>query len=161
MVSYIIGIDPGKQGGIAVLKGGELDKLIKCPVIGPTKEMEYDDVEMSNLIGQYRDKDTMIYIEKVTTLPTDGRRSAFTLGVGYGIWRGIFATHKMPYSLVQPQSWKSKMLFGTDKSKKASIICAKRYFPNADLKPGRKIKDDHNLAEALLIAVYGGMLHWH
>ena len=130
----------------------------RCPRITRNK---YDPSGMYDIVKQHADKKVIAYLEKAQAMPTDSRRSAFNYGKGFGYWEMALIAAKIPYVLVTPRKWKNKILAGMDKADKASsILVAKRLFPNADMKPGRAIKDDHNMAEALLVAVYGGMDRW-
>ena len=95
----VIGIDPGKGGGVAILT----DKTIQvhpCP-----REVKV----MAILIGMclkdvapYRVK---VFLEKVWAFPTDGRAGSFTFGCNYGQWLGILAVLRIPYIEVIPNKW--------------------------------------------------------
>ena len=97
----VIGIDPGKGGGIAVITD-ETIKVFPCP---------QDVDEMAILIGMclsdissYR---TRVFLEKVWAFPTDGRAGSFTFGCNYGQWQGILAAHELKPTLVTPKEWQS------------------------------------------------------
>lgn len=145
----IIGIDPGKTGAIAILHDDKLISVEKCPIVGDSKKNDYDHYEMANIIK--RIPEPIVYIEKVGAMPKQGVTSMFNFGKGYGMWYGICAALNIPMKLVTPQQWKKVMLKDTDKSKAAAILAAKQIFPLAT------IKNNHNLAEAILIARYGQM----
>ena len=97
----VIGIDPGKGGGIAVITD-ETIKVFPCP---------QDVDEMAILIGMclsdissYR---TRVFLEKVWAFPTDGRAGSFTFGCNYGQWQGILAAHELKPTLVTPKELQS------------------------------------------------------
>jgi crossover junction endodeoxyribonuclease RuvC len=66
-----------------------------------------------------------------------------------GIWLGVMAALRMPYTPVRPVVWKKAFSLGKDKE--ASRLRAQQLFPSADLRRKR----DHGRAEALLLAWYG------
>ena len=92
----VIGIDPGKGGGIAVITN-ETVKVFPCP---QTVE------DMATLIGiclsdvaAYK---VGVFLEKVWAFPTDGRAGSFTFGCNYGQWQGILASYELEPILVYP-----------------------------------------------------------
>jgi len=81
--------------------------------------------------------------------PPKGKFGFIKLSENKGIWRGVLASHGVPFVLVRPQEW----MKGTVPKKesgtvKPSLTVARRLFPNMDLHR----KADHNRADALLIA---------
>ena len=97
----VIGIDPGKGGGIAVITDKTVN-IFPCP---------RDVDEMAILIGMclsdvssYR---TQVFLEKVWAFPTDGRAGSFSFGCNYGQWQGILAAHELKPTLVTPKEWQS------------------------------------------------------
>jgi crossover junction endodeoxyribonuclease RuvC len=160
MVSIVIGIDPGFQGAVAALEGPKLIFLKRTPRIRRKNKVEFGVEEMADMISQFKDRDAIMYLEKVHAMPMEGVKSSFNFGKGYGMWIMSAAANKIPLVLVTPQEWKKEVVGDTDKSKEASIMRAKELFPDTDLKPGRLIRDHDGLAEAILIAFYGGMKQW-
>ena len=156
----VIGIEPGVQGGIAVLSGSELIFTARCPRIKMNGTWEYDPGEMAKILRTHKHLNPIVYLEKVHSMPKQGVRSMFNFGKGFGMWIAMAAAFEMPLQLVTPQVWKKKILANTDKSKGAAILKAKQLFPNVDLKPGRLIKDHDGIAEAICIALYGGYNTW-
>ena len=84
----VIGIDPGKSGGIVIIKDNEninqssMIEMYKCPK---------SPIEMSSILRSARntawvenDK-IVVAIEKVWAFPTDARSAAFKFGVNYCI----------------------------------------------------------------------------
>jgi Holliday junction resolvasome RuvABC endonuclease subunit len=100
----VIGIDPGKSGGIAIINGKNAS-MEKCPK---------EPIGMASIINSVRttayieDFEIIACIEKVHAFPTDGRSSAFKFGMNYGMWIGILASFKIPVIKVTPQSWMKK-----------------------------------------------------
>ena len=97
----VIGIDPGKSGGIAIHEHS-ITKAIKCP-----KTV----IEMSSVInscttsGWVDNHKVVAYIENVWAFPTDARSAAFKFGVNYGLWHGLLASHKIETHTVVPRVW--------------------------------------------------------
>ena len=96
-----IGIDVGKNGGIAIIDPISEDsplKAFKCP----------DTVrDMQKLVEWFKwdSRDSMTVIEKVHSMPAQGVKSVFTFGKNFGQWLGILAAFEIPYIEVTPQKW--------------------------------------------------------
>jgi hypothetical protein len=94
----IIGIDPGKSGGIAWIYE---DGLVNC------KNCPDDTKQMADLIRSLQKNNNKIicYLESVHAFPTDGRSSAFKFGMNFGMWQGILSSFNIEVVLVTPQKW--------------------------------------------------------
>jgi len=153
-----IGIDPGLTGAIAVIADGRVE-VFDMPVIasgkggGTVKNMVdaaglrraledviYDGVERLEAVA---------FLERVAARPKQGSASTFSMGDTYGCIRGVLAALSVPIEIITPQTWKKHFKLGSDKEVVRSK--AVQLFPSQPL--GRK--QDHNRAEALLIAKYG------
>ena len=98
-------------------------------------------------------KSVLTGIEKVGTLPRDGRVGAFNFGVGYGLWLGLLSGLYIPYMEITPQAWQSKMLAGLPKgpqTKASAVRASKSLFPHIPI----GAKADWGMADAALIAEY-------
>ena len=143
----IIGIDPGKGGGIAVIsdKGGI--KIYPCP--REVKNMSMLIAMCLSDVAAYR---TQVVIEKVWSFPTDGRMGAFSFGQNYGQWEGILHSHELEPRYITPKVWQShfeiKKGLPKDVRKRQLKELAKKKFPKTK---GITLKT----ADAILIAVYG------
>lgn len=157
---YIIGIDPGLAGALAILDAnGTLRALADTPTLTlkvqrGTKQV-YDVPGLVELLRPYSGLHAHVYIEESQAMPQQGSRSMFTVGLGYGLWMGILASLGLPYTSVRPSVWKRSMTLGQDKE--ASRLRAQQLYPGADLRRKR----DHGRAEALLLASYGLMRQRH
>jgi hypothetical protein len=151
---YIVGIDPGLTGAVAVLSAeGTLEALADAPVLTlkvqrGTKQV-YDVPALVALLEPYSGLQCHVLIEESQAMPGQGTRSMLTIGFGYGLWLGILATLRLPYTAVRPAQWKRTM--GLSKDKEASRLRAMQLYPGADL----RLKKHHGRAEALLLAHYG------
>jgi len=74
MKKVIIGIDPGKGGGIAVVVDGLITEFHKYPKT--MKDLYYI---MDEILHNWNTK-PIAYLEQVHAFPTDGRSSAFKFG---------------------------------------------------------------------------------
>ena len=143
-----IGVDPGKNGGIACIS----DDKNSC------EAFPYSDDVLINYLGfvytQGWQGSVICYLEHVHAMPKQGVSSTFKFGVNFGFIQGVLKAYGIPYELVPPQKWKKEFSVTSDKN--TSIEVAKRLFPQVNLKATARCKKDHDgIAEALLIAEYG------
>lgn len=147
----IVGIDPGKSGGIALLSGTHAEGDV-MPVVGK----EIDGHEVARLLVDAAPG--LVVIEKVGPMPKQGVTSTFNFGAGYGRLLGVCDALGIPYRLVTPQAWKRCVLAGTAKDKDAAVAFVKRGFPMVELTPGRKRVPHDGIADAVCLAEYGRQL---
>ncbi len=154
---YYIGIDPGMSGAVAIISDNDvvvLDTPTTFVKKGKKNKTMYVESSMADILSPFMEKDVHVFIEKVHSMPGQGVTAMFSMGEGYGLWRGIVAALKLPYTLITPQSWKKKMMEGMGKEKPASCYRAQQLFPNVELfGPKGGAKDGRG--DALLIAQYG------
>ena len=103
----VIGIDPGKSGGLVIINSSEVIpekkvSLHKCPSSTNGMSAILRQAKSSAWIDE---QDIHIAIEKVWAFPTDARSSAFKFGVNYGMWLGIIGSLNLPFMEVPPQTW--------------------------------------------------------
>ena len=147
MKQIIIGIDPGKGGGIASIDGyTEKYTAYNCP--NTIKGM----VELiDNLsLKAYR---TVCYLERVHAFPTDARSSAFKFGMNYGIWQGILEASEIRTVLVTPQTWQKHFSEKYGKFAKKKQERKKQLKVIANKESG--LKATLKTADAILICEYG------
>jgi hypothetical protein len=82
-----------------------------------------------------------------------GVTSAFSFGMGFGMWIGICAASELPYQLVHPATWKAALMRDMSKEKDASRVKAMQLYPYTAKDLARK--KDHARGDALLLAHYG------
>ena len=149
-MSTYVGIDPGKSGGIAAIHPDEV-----CVYPTPVSGKEYLEQDMARLIPARNG--VKAAIEKQQARPGQGRTSMFTIGEGYGLWRGMLAALMVPYVVVQPKDWRKAVGLTGDKAD--AVALAQRMFPSvADQLVGPQGGLRDGLAEALLIAEYARRL---
>ena len=135
-----IGIDPGKNGAMAVLKE---DRTFRIVPYGPKSYA--DELEFS-------EADCIVCLEHVGAMTGQGVNSMFHFGENFGFIQGLLTAFGIPYELVRPQKWKKEFSITGDKN--SSIQVCKRLFPTANLRKEGGRKDDDGMAEALLMAEY-------
>jgi len=152
-----IGIDPGLDGGIAVISDDSLH-LYKTPVIGGR---DYDLQEMKNILRE--NKDAFIVIENQISMPGQGLTSTLQTGKGFGIWLGLIAALEIPHQVIGARQWQVKMFTGTNgklDTKEKSLVVAKRLFPSADFRKSERSRvANDGLTDAACIAEYGKRLY--
>lgn len=160
------GIDPGKEGGFAVISGG---KVLVYP-------MPDTMLEIAATIEELFRSATHVFLEKVASSQQMGVKSAFTFGQNFGALEACLAAIRVPYSLVPPQRWQSGMGVPNAKSnprvkkmkphqikaihKENLRAMAQRLFPKLELwsKP-KTVVLQRCVADALLMAQYCQLCH--
>jgi len=148
----IIGIDPGKSGGIAfyVRKAG----WIVAPL--PFTKDKIDRKVIRSMIHTLNISECAAYIEKAQVFPGQGGVSNFTMGKNYGYLIAILEEINEIKKIEEVSSRVWKKYFSLDKDKKKSVDLAIKSAPYLKdsfvTQRGRLI--DGN-AEALLIGLYG------
>jgi len=140
-VTSYIGIDPGKKGAMAIIRGDRVD-------LWP-----FDPENYRNVLLLTDETRAVCALERVGAMPGQGVTSMFHFGENYGLIQGFLMAFDIPFELVTPQRWKKAFEVTGDKN--SSIAVAKRLFPGVNLKrtPGSH-KGDDGMAEALLLAEY-------
>lgn len=144
----VMGIDPGRDGGIAVLGDGVLKYW-------PMKIVTEFETTWRKLGSEYDVKH--VFIEKAQSMPKNGAIQMFNYGVGFGKILGWMESMQYPYTLVPPAVWAREMHAGCmgESTKDKSFQAVERLFPgNLWVLPGCKKKHD-GMAEAVLIAEFG------
>lgn len=148
------GIDPGKDGSLAILGYRE------TPILVPFSETEYANQlrRLSLVTRNGIDGSVFCVVEHVGAMPGQGVTSCFSFGQNFGFILGLLTAYCIPYELVRPQRWKKE--FGCTSDKNTSIEVAQRMFPGVDLRRTEKCKKPHDgISEALLMAEWGRRRH--
>ena len=166
-----VGIDPGKNGGIAIIDGDTLTTY-PTPLVG-------DEISgwavRDILTGQREGAKLSLAIEKVGAMPGQGVTSMFSFGFNTGLVTGIAQALAIPYITVRPQEWQKIAFFGIPVQFKAAksaaksgkierakqdpkamaAIAAKRLFPSASFLATERSKVPHDgMIDAALIAYW-------
>jgi len=134
----IIGIDPGKSGGISLIGRENL-------IAEPMPETVGDLVDLLRDLSINRP--CVAYVEVVHSMPKQGVVSSFTFGRGLGNLEAALQALSVPLKWVRPQVWQKELGCLTKGDKNVSKRRAQELFP--------AVKVTHALADSLLIAEYG------
>ena len=142
----IIGIDPGKSGGVVIISTKKTS-MHKCPseptgmasIISSASNSAYIEGEKIKAV-----------IEKVWAFPTDTRSSSFKFGTNYGMWKGILASYNITCTEVPPQTWMKEYQplpkIKTERKRMLKLIAQEKF-------PDNKVT--LHTSDAALIALWG------
>jgi len=153
--SLTLGIDPGLHGAVAIIEGREVRLLDDLPTVQfSTARIKHriDAASLAELLAPFADAVRMAVIEKVAARPGEAPSGAFSFGYTSGAIAGVLGALRVPVTTVAPAVWKRAMRLGADKD--LSRARALELFPAVADRLARK--KDHDRAEALLLAAWGG-----
>lgn len=168
---YILGIDPGLSGALAVVEIATLRlvEIKRMPVSVVRKQNRLNGADLAAWLdiqhkGPHEDCNwraiRFAYIEDVHSRPRQAGQ--FQFGLNTGILHGLLYANFIPFATVSPMKWKAA--FGikrtgeetkADKKSEAREI-AMQLWPDM-AHEFKRVKDD-GAAEAALIALYGARL---
>lgn len=149
MATRICGIDPGKQGALAIIGEGH-PSILLMPYVG--KELDcravFDFLKDGNVDA--------VVLERQIGMAGQGRTSIFSIAKSYGELRACVEILNVPYLTPLPSQWTKTALSGVPGSGKSrNIAASRRMFPQVDLTPGKRRKPHDGIADALLLASFG------
>ena len=151
-----VGIDPGLDGAIVVLRNGSIEALV-VPTLkqGKGNKRMYNVPLMARLIKALSPV-TLAALEKGRAGPGQGVSSMFRFGYGCGLWEGILAALKIPYVIVHPNTWQKAICIGLSGDAKArAVAAAGSRLPGLELrKSDRATKPHQGIADAACLALY-------
>jgi hypothetical protein len=143
-MNIYIGIDPGTNGGIAVIGGSEYTQVYKMPSTNRDLWELFQEIKISaDCEGNY----VTATLESVSSSPQMGVKSAFTFGNGFGHLEMALTASNISFTRVRPQVWQKELGCMTRGDKNVTKRRAQELFPD--------MKVNHYVADALLIAEYG------
>lgn len=148
----ILGIDPGINGGIALLDTGhsgrarDVDYIGDLPIMRDKALSWIDGVYLADILKARAPH--MAVVERVSAMPKQGVSSSFHFGMAFGSILSVIQSFYVPLTLVTPVMWKRDLCLPGNKDKKAALCRARLLYPTVDL----SLEKYHNRAEALLIA---------
>lgn len=146
----VIGIDPGQEGGYAVITI-ELPATNAFPL--PLNGKELAVAALASWLPS--PGNALVVMERQQPMPKNGSIASFKLGQMYGSLLGLLAAKGYRVELVSPKTWKDLILPGTAKDKPAAVAYCGRAFPGVNLiLPRCRVAHD-GMADALCIAEYG------
>lgn len=150
-MGFIIGIDPGVSGAIAIV-GGSRVSCHDMPTIEIRGKRHVSPAGLRDILAT-ADADghiDAVVLEHVQGVQGTGATSAFSFGRSFGLVEGVVAGMTLPLTLVRPQAWTKAL--GVSRDKGAHRQAAINLWPkHADL--FARVKDDGR-ADAALLA------HW-
>jgi len=141
----IIGIDPGKTGGVASIdRGGVIQQLTRMPLLQHGKRDLVDPAGLERFADA-----SCIVIEQVHAMPKQGVSSTFNFGRHVGSVECWALAQRLPVHWVTPAVWKK--YFGLSSDKRASLDRARLEFGP---RPLWDVLANDGVAEAALIALW-------
>lgn len=152
---WTVGIDPGKTGGVVVLRQGAVDKMRPMMPIWDFVDFMREFQGGGPLVHVFLEKAQVMAKGKPIN-PV----SMFNYGDGYGQLQGVLWALGIPFTLVPPAVWTKDMLLGVPanlEGKQRAAHAAHRLCPTERfLPPGSKASKPHDgLVDAFLIALWG------
>ena len=150
-----VGIDPGLNGSISIIKNNNLS-LVPMPTIKLDKK-EIDMPALSDFLKVYvAQGKSFCVLEKAQAMPGQGVSSMFKIGKGYGILLALLSCLEIPFQEVHPRVWTKEMFRGVSgEGKDRSFSVARKLFPS--WKP--KYKYEKEYADSILMAEYARRIH--
>lgn len=155
MSKYYCGFDVGECGALSVIHGESIETF---------SFKDYDIADICHELSQINVLDSCYaVVEDVHSVYGSSAKSTFNFGFNKGWIIGMLTAMHIPYSMIPPKTWQSgvwercdKVMDGKKvKTKETSINCAKRIFPNVDLRrTARCKKADDGICDSLLMAEY-------
>lgn len=145
--SYLLGCDPGADGAVAI--------FALSPTPKPVAVIDLRDgiPHLINSLAYYAPSCQLAMIERVHSMPNDGKASAFTFGFNAGLLEGVLMSFNINIQKTPPVVWKS-ILGLKGASKDDSIALAKKLYGDHAAQ-FLTLKRHHNRAEAILLAHFG------
>ena len=143
----VLGIDPGKGGGMAVIETTTSEVL-------DITAMPETITDISDFIERHKDA-ACAFIEIVHSMPKQGVASMFTFGQFYGYVQMAVTAHKIRCIDIQPSKWQQAL--GVKAKKEESYSQHKTRLKGKAQQLFPKAKVTLKNADALLIAEYGRM----
>ena len=150
-----VGIDPGKNGGAAIINevpNHENTICFRCPKT--PIEMAY--TLISTIPEDISYSDVLVTVEHVHAMPKNGVVSMFSFGQNLGQWEGILGAFELDVTYTGPRTWMQhydcKPNMERRERKRYLRGLAEKIFPN--------IKMTFNVSDALLIANYNKEIYY-
>lgn len=148
---YVVGIDPGFGGAIAIFKDGHINSILDMPVVKVDGKTNLNIAAIQIAFNQLNSESVTAVVEAVHAMPGQGVTSMFRFGYQLGVLHALIVGMGWNLETVTPQSWKKEFgLLG--QPKEAALACAIKLFPVRKVNFERK--KDIGRADAALIGLY-------
>jgi crossover junction endodeoxyribonuclease RuvC len=159
----IIGIDPGKKGGVVALDITGRPTATEWtaadhPDEGYVAGKAYNVRRMVQVLEEIAERGevALVVLERQQARPIEGRSSCLTTGYGWGLWSGIVHALRLPLLDVSSARWTRSMYAGLQGEGKArSIALVGARLPELSLTWGRRRKPHDGLSDAGCLALFG------
>lgn len=149
------GIDPGLDGGLAIITPDEVFAFPMPVLMGPRGKRDLD----LDRIRQYVTGAGMAAIERAQVMPKQGIASSGRIMENYGRLCGLLVGLGLPFLEVHPKRWQKE--FGITGggsgggTKASSVLVAQQLFPGVSLRATPRCSTPHHgMSDALLIAEF-------
>lgn len=161
---YIVGIDPGVHGYVAIVKESEairaksLDgwETYKMPV---KKDDDKSIIDVRELVRLLEGRSVKAFIEQPPMMHVPGMKSLMTISENYGRILACLEVMEAAYATALPARWQAFLLSKAGmkkdglKGKAMALEIARRLFPSESTFQEQKVHD--GLVDAVLMARYG------
>lgn len=148
---YVVGIDPGLRGGIAILDQSLAIRLVAPMPLRESNLRKYPNArQLAEMLSPFVLDCRFVVIEDVHAMPNQSISAMFNFGFGAGILTGVCETLGVPTLKLAPSAWKAQL--GLSKDKTRSFDKVRALWPREA--PQMALKHD-GVAEALLLAYLG------
>ena len=150
-----VGIDPGKNGGAAVINemiDGEPIITFRCPKTPRDMALSL----MSTIPVGVSYEDVLVLVEHVHAMPKNGVVSMFSFGQNLGHWEGILGAFELDVEYAGPRTWMGHYDCKPNMDKKDR----KRYLRGLAEELFPNIKMTFNISDAILIANYNKEMYY-
>lgn len=155
-----LGIDPGRDGAAVLLDDGRVLVAQRTSAItGGEKWHEGGAVAVATWLRSVHAEHRIgiAALELYAGRPGEGRGSALTVGVGWGVWYGALLGLGVEVRTPSSAAWTREMFAGVQgEGKGRSVALCRMRLPDLDLTPGRTRKAHDGLADAGCLAVWVG-----
>lgn len=157
----ILGIDPGKDGALVLLRGREVLAATRTrDLIGAATWQAAHARATGWLRSTHAEhRIDLAVLELYGGRKGEGRGSLLTVGVGWGLWLGAVSALGIPVRTPAANSWTADLFRGVaGDGKERAVAVAMQEVPDLDLMPGRSRRPHDGLADAACLALWGARL---
>jgi len=151
-----IGLDPGLQGGMALINESEGATRI-MPTIAYRKKRVLDHSTLRSILSGFDPDETYAVLEQQHPMPKQGVSSMFSIGYGFGALKQCLIDFSIPHEVVRATVWQKEFGISSRKgnTKVQALQICQDLFPNVNLLATEKSKKPHaGIVDALLIAEF-------
>lgn len=162
-----IGIDPGLNGGIAIMRPSGIETVIMptTTIIKAGKDKRVLDHDgLKEIFEVFKSVTCYATIEKQQAMTKQGIKQGVgamvTLGIGYGALLQVLTDFGIPFEEVRAQVWQKVFGIANGDTKAQALQVCQNLFPNLNLLATKKSRVPHKgIVDAVLIMEYGIRRH--